>query len=162
MIHLKATGVWERDEGVLNMIDAGLRAANRSDVRLLAAKHPAQLANEPLDLLVISPGATGLAGAGLLSCKKALLPGGIGPLARTFGTESAISYGAAPKDTITLSSLEGDKMCAALQRELVTVEGTVVERQELVLPFREGMAPLPFLAAVGALLLLGVPPEEIQ
>jgi len=37
----------------------------------------------------------------------------------------------------------------------------VVEQQELVLPFSTGASPLPFLAAAGTLLLLGVPPEEL-
>ena len=49
----------------------------------------------------------------------------------------------------------------ALQRELVTLEGTVVEQQELVLPFPLEESPLPFLAVAGTLLLLGVPPEEL-
>ena len=39
--------------------------------------------------------------------------------------------------------------------------GAVVEQQELVLPFSTGASPLPFLAAAGTLLLLGVPPEEL-
>ena len=46
-------------------------------------------------------------------------------------------------------------------RELVTLGGAVVEQQELVLPFSTGASPLPFLAAAGTLLLLGVPPEEL-
>ena len=46
-------------------------------------------------------------------------------------------------------------------RELVTVEGRVVERQELPLRLPDHMSPLPVLAAAGALLLLGVPPEEL-
>ena len=48
-----------------------------------------------------------------------------------------------------------------IQRELVTLGGAVVEQQELVLPFSTGASPLPFLAAAGTLLLLGVSPEEL-
>ena len=77
-------------------------------------------------------------------------------MARDMRVESAVSYGPGPKDTITLSSLEGDKICLAVQRELVTVEGSVVERQELVLPYPAGQeTPELFMAQVGALLLLG-------
>ena len=41
------------------------------------------------------------------------------------------------------------------------VEGRVVERQELPLRLPDHMSPLSVLAAAGALLLLGVPPEEL-
>ena len=68
-----------------------------------------------------------------------------------------MSYGTSPRDTLTLSSLEGGQICLALQRELVTLTGQVVEQQELVLPFPRDAAPLPFLATAGALLLLDLP-----
>ena len=90
-----------------------------------------------------------------------LLPGSAGPLARHLKADRAVSYGPSPKDSITLSSLEGDQICVALQRELVTVTGRVLERQELVLPFPTGRDPLPWLAVTGTLLLLDVPPEEL-
>ena len=41
------------------------------------------------------------------------------------------------------------------------MEGRVVERQELPLRLPDHMSPLSVLAAAGALLLLGVPPEEL-
>ncbi|MCC8121506.1 MAG: hypothetical protein LIO42_05945, partial [Oscillospiraceae bacterium] len=59
-----------------------------------------------------------------------------------------------PRDTITLSSLEQGRISLAVQRELVTVEGGVVERQELVLPFPQGVSPELFMAKAGAFLLL--------
>ena len=90
-----------------------------------------------------------------------LLPGAAGPLARTLQAGQAVSYGTSPRDTLTFSSLEGDRLCLAVQRELVPLSGPVVEQQELVLPFPTGASPLPFLAAAGALLLCGVPPEEL-
>ncbi|NLF35004.1 MAG: hypothetical protein GX585_03450 [Clostridiales bacterium] len=159
---MECVGIWERGEKVLEMTAAGLRAFGRQDVRLVPARHPAELAGLAMTLLVVSPGATGWAGAGALSCRKVLLPGGAGPLAHAFQAESAVSYGASPKDTLTISSLSEERLCLALQRELVTVDGTVVDRQELVLPFSKGRAALPFLASVGALLLLSVPPEELS
>ena len=74
---------------------------------------------------------------------------------------AAVSYGTGPRDTLTLSSREGRQLWCAIQRELVTVEGRVVERQELPLRLPDHMSPLSVLAAAGALLLLGVPPEEL-
>ena len=72
-----------------------------------------------------------------------------------------MSYGASPKNSLTVSSREEGRLWAALQRELVTVEGRVVERQEFPIPLFPGMGELAALAAAGALLLLGVPPEEL-
>ena len=72
-----------------------------------------------------------------------------------------MSYGASPKNSLTVSSREGDHLWAALQRELVTVDGQVVERQEFSMPLLPGQGELPSLAVAGALLLLGVPPEEL-
>lgn len=67
-----------------------------------------------------------------------------------------------PRDTLTLSSREGDRLWLALQREVVTVQGQVVERQEF--PFRSTAAQptQAALAVAGALLLLGVRPEHLS
>lgn len=151
-------GIWEQDEG---LYEAVRRRISPGLARLRSGRHPAELAGEPLELLAIAPWATGWAGAGVVECRTVLLPGSAGPLARALRTGQAVSYGTSPKDTLTFSSLEGRQICLALQRELVTLEGTVVEQQELVLPFPPEESPLPFLAVAGTLLLLGVPPEEL-
>lgn len=152
-------GIWEFSEGLLEAVRSRM-PPNAAQLR--SGRHPAELAGEPLDLLTVAPGAIGWAGAGAVECRAVLLPGSAGPLARALRTGQAVSYGTSPKDTLTFSSLEGDQICLALQRELVTLEGAVVEQQELVLPFPVGESPLPFLALAGTLLLLGVPPEELR
>ena len=153
---MRRVGVWERDEGLCEAIRAAAGKSGSEQPRFLRGQHPAELTGEPLDLLVASPAAIGWAGAARVTCRMALLPGSAAPLARGLRAESAVSYGTGPKDTITLSSLEGDKICLAIQRELVTLEGRVVERQELVLPYPAGrVTPELFMARVGALLLLG-------
>lgn len=151
-------GIWERDEGIRTAVEAGLGEL-AAEVR--AGRHPAELAGARLELLTVSPAARGWAGAGAVPCGTVLLPGTAGPLARALNVRQAVSYGTSPRDTLTFSSLEGDRLCLAVQRELVTLGGAVVEQQELVLPFSTGASPLPFLAAAGTLLLLGVPPEEL-
>mgnify|MGYP000026848776 CR=1 FL=1 len=50
---------------------------------------------------------------------------------------------------------------SALQRELVTVQGQVVERQEFPWRLSPGASPQAALAVAGALLLLGIPPEQL-
>ena len=91
-----------------------------------------------------------------------LLPGETGRAALPLRAASAVSYGVSPRDSLTISSREGDLLWAALQRELVTVDGRVVERQEFPLALEPGEEELSALAAAGALLLLGVPPEELS
>ena len=145
--------VVETGEGIEGAILRGLSGRRRAWAGG-SGQHPA--------LLVVSPGALGWAGAGAVDCRTVLLPGGAGPLARALRTGQAVSYGTSPRDTLTFSSLEGDRICLALQRELVTLQGTVVEQQEMVLPFPPEASPLPFLATAGTLLLLGMPPEQLM
>ncbi|MFQ9916692.1 MAG: hypothetical protein ACLRWQ_10180 [Flavonifractor plautii] len=125
-----------------------------------AGRHPAELAGARLELPAASPGGTGLGRRGgrpLRDGAAARHGGAAGPgPQRPPGRELRHL----PRDTLTFSSLEGT-VPVAVQRELVTLGGAVVEQQELVLPFSTGASPLPFLAAAGTLLLLGVPPEEL-
>ena len=114
---------------------------------------------EALDLLVVSPQATGWAGVTSVSCRLVLLPGSAAPMALGMHVVGAVSYGTGPKNTITLSSLGENTICLAIQRELVTVNGSIVERQELVLPYPSGQeSPDLCMARVGTLLLLGAEP----
>ena len=125
-------------------------------------RHPAQLSGGVLDLLAVSPGAVGWAGAGVIRCRTALLPGSAAPLARAIAAEQAVSYGTGSKDTITLSGLDGGRMAAAVQRALITLDGTVIEPQELVLPCPADISPALFLARVGMALLLGADPARLS
>ncbi|MEG0598443.1 MAG: hypothetical protein RR502_10415, partial [Oscillospiraceae bacterium] len=146
-------GIWERDEGLFEAISRGIHTMVPQP-ELLRGRHPAELCKKPLDLLVISPHAAGW--AGVIKSRIVLLPGSAGALCKLISAESAVSYGTSPQDTLTLSSLEGEQICVALQRELVTVGGIIVERQELVLPYPAATETPPhFMAQVGALLLLG-------
>ena len=131
---------------------AAMAAGGSSLVR--ACCHPALLAGLTLDLLVVSPGATGWAGATALSCRTALLPGGLSALTRSLPADTVVSYGSSSRNTLTLSSLEEHRASVAVQREFVALDGRAVDRQELVLPY-DGTPPDLFLVQVGAALLLG-------
>ena len=95
-------------------------------------------------------------------CRTVLLPGDAPAEHWQLQAASAVSYGPGPRDTLTLSSREGDRLWLALQREVVTVQGQVVERQEF--PFRSTAAQptQAALAVAGALLLLGVRPKHLS
>ena len=143
----------EEQEGIEADILRRLARHGRSLGQIPTADHPA--------LLVVSPRAAAHGDGRPERCRMALLPGDTTLPGWDLQAASAVSYGSGPKNTLTLSSREGRKLWLALQRELVTLDGRVLEEQELVLPFPTGASPLPFLAAAGALLLCGVPPEEL-
>ena len=149
-------GVWERDEGLAERVS---RLAERASALVRACRHPALLAGLSLDLLVVSPGAMGWAGAGSLHCRTALLPGGRSVLTRVLPAGTVLSYGASSRNTLTLSSLDELRASVAVQREFLSLDGRAVERQELILP-RGGRTPDLLLAEAGAALLLGRLPAE--
>ena len=128
-----SVGIWARDEELYKIL-----SSKTAQAELRRGRHPAEFTGRKLDLLVAAPDAVGWAGAGAVDCSTVLIHGAAGPLARSLRTGCAVSYGTSPKDTLTFSSLEGDQICLALQRELVTLAGDIVERQELVLPFPVG------------------------
>ena len=145
--------VIEAGEGIEGAILRKLSARGGLTEGCVTLNHPA--------LLVVSPRAAdrGLELPG--ACRTVLLPGKAGGLLEGLRAASAVSYGTSPRDSLTISSREGDKLWAALQRELVTVGGRVVERQEFPYRLEKGEGELSALAVAGALLLLGVPPEEL-
>ena len=110
-------------------------------------------------LLVVSPKAAAGGAAGV--CRTALLPGDVAAPSWDVQAASAVSYGVGPRNTITISSQEGDVLWMALQRELVTIQGQVVDRQEFLWKAGAGRPALSELAVAGALLLLGMPPEQL-
>lgn len=145
-------GVWERDEGLAEQVAA---LAGGAGTLVRGGRHPAQLMGRNFDLLVVSPQAAGWAGASALSCRTALVPGGLAALTRLLPAERMLSYGMGPANTLTLSSMEGERAAVAVQREFSSLGGLLVERQELVLAY-DGGPPDLFLARVGAALLLGL------
>lgn len=108
-------------------------------------------------LLILPPNAGTLAGPPM-QVRYLLLPDGMQPVIQA---DCAVSYGLSGRDSITVSSLQEDSMALSLQRELVTVSGHVLERQELLLPHISGLSAEEALAVYGALLLLGAAPSDL-
>lgn len=113
------------------------------------------------DLLVISPEAH-IKTNEALKANCILLPGGLLDSIGSVKTDYVISYGMSPRDTVTASSISESGVVISLQRELVTLKGEVLERQELpIMPSKK--AKLEHMMAVkSALLLLGLSPEFIS
>jgi len=96
-----------------------------------------------------------------IRCKALLAPSDRGAEALGIQSKWVVSYGLAVRDSLTVSSLEPDLAVLALQREIPTLRGTVVERQEVPLPIPPGSGAGGVMALYGSLLILGVPPEEL-
>ena len=146
--------VVEWGEGIERAIRRGLELRGGVTGPCITGAHPA--------LLVVSPRAAQLERPLPPACRTLLLPGETRRLPPGLRAASAVSYGPSPRDSLTISSWSEGRFWAALQRDLVTVDGRVVERQEFSVPLEGGEELMPALAAVGALLLLGVPPEEME
>lgn len=107
------------------------------------------------ELLIISPLAARHTPKPELCCHTVLLPGDAAGLLSGVRAAAAVSYGLSPRDTLTLSSRAGRRMCVAVQRELIRTDGSVLEQQELVVDASPRTDTLILLALVGAGLLLG-------
>ena len=110
---------------------------------------------EGTDLLVLAP-TPGTRPPKPPVCRVLLTPERLGV---GWTVPAAVSYGPSPRDTLTFSSLDGPGMVLSLQREVVTLDGRRVDRQEIPLPVRGDL--LTTLAWAGTLLLAGVSPGDL-
>lgn len=108
----------------------------------------------PADLLVLMPGCDPSL---LFPCRTLLLPDHL--ILPALPAAQVVSCGPSPRDTLTFSSLGGRRPVLSLQREIVTLAGTRLERQEF--PVRDQGGIRLTLAWAGTLLLAGVPPEDL-
>ena len=102
------------------------------------------------DVAVIAPGYKGKCRG---RCRALLLPGD-GERC-DIESDMVITYGMSSKDTITLSSIDGDDCVVAVQRGFDTLEGFCVEPQEIMVE-RMGLVPEKTAAVAGTAILLGV------
>ena len=148
-------GVMERDGRLCAQIWSTLPEVVRDRTELLPVS---RRDTGHWDVLTVAPD-PGQLPEGLPSCRVLLVPGQLCWLAGRIPSVWAVSYGFSSRDTLTLSSLNETRLEAALQRELVTLTGSRIERQEFLLTRAPGTTPLETLAYLGTALLLGVPPE---
>lgn len=113
-------------------------------------------------LLILSPRVHRLQWEGTLHCTTVLLPGSAGSLLSHIKASSAVSYGMSGRDSVTLSSRVGQRLCVSLQRELVRLDGVVLERQEIITQASRNLGTMHALALVASLLILGVSTQELD
>ena len=175
---MRRFGVMElSNERISQLIATGLKAcgyrfqedrdaADGENMFLMAkGKKIADFIDFEPELMVISPkiAAGGFAGKGRsLRCKYAIVPGeGASAVTPFLRPGCVLSYGLSTRDTITVSSMDLRSIVLSLQREMVTMDGKVLEQQEI--PLSAGSSdPRSVMAASGALMLLGVPPKLLR
>ena len=84
------------------------------------------------DLLALTQSAVRQPLRRALQADNVLLPGGA--VLPDIQTHQAVAYGFSPRDTLTLSSLNGAESMLCLQRSMINLRGEPLEPQELRLP----------------------------
>ncbi len=79
-----------------------------------------------------------------------------------FSAGNVISYGLCSKDTITVSSLIGNRLVVSLQRELSALSGEVIPEQDFCISISDAENADSVLGTVGLLLVCGMPPDKIS
>lgn len=160
---MKKVGILSKEPRLIEILDGILPQFWSESLEILIVEQLSELVmQKPLELIAVFPGVTVGEEDALPTCRLLLLPGAEAYLIGRSEAACVMSYGISSKDSLTLSSLEEDRISIAIQRELVTITGGTVERQELILSSHVGKKPLPILALVGLLLALGIPAEQLS
>lgn len=135
---------------VLEREGEGLAKSLRTRVSRFGAR-VTPLTKNPCDIIVISPGAAGIEPEEPVKCRLLLTP----EKARAEFAEAGcvVTYGMSGRSTLTISSIQDREDMIAVQREVPTVSGRIIERQEISV--RGGGEPERLLALEGTMLLLG-------
>ena len=130
------------------------RSLGQNDgVLILGTSRAADVSARSCDLVVVSPGFARSAGiCEKLRCGALLTPDGL--FYSPPGAGSVVTYGMSSRSTFTLSSVGTERCVMAIQREVVTSAGKVVEEQELHVASSGGTDTT--LAAAGGRILLGL------
>lgn len=79
-----------------------------------------------------------------------------------FSAKNVVSYGLCKKNTVTVSSLIGNRLVVSLQRELPTLYGDRLLEQDFCVNLLHAENADSVLGTVALLLVCGVPPHEIS
>lgn len=144
-------------ERLSETVSAALRKSGMGGVTILG-KAALQNGVTP-ELVVVSKSVSSLDRQ--VNCRTLLAPGGAKKLMKSINADSVISYGLSDRDSLTLSSIGDDAIVLALQREISTLGGVTLDRQELPVRRKTGVTDESMLGAAGTLLILGLNPNDL-
>jgi len=156
MLHSVAV-LEDRGGQVTALIQNGLMARAQGDCVVITRGERPDCLSGAYDLFVVGrSGWEHFSDLPKIRCRALLVPGNIsGQTIAGIQSKWVVSYGLSGKDSITVSSLEKDMAVLALQRELMTLQNQVIERQELPVRLPDESNSEEVMAAYGSLLLLG-------
>ena len=129
------------------------KLAEDRGIAVLRAESPSEPVRGFADILVVTAGYEPKRDTACrkIKCGILLVPGGTH--VDFAEARSVVTYGMCPKNSITLSSISDNGCVLALQRELVTARGDILDRQEFIM---RGVGSTDhMLATAGAILLAG-------
>lgn len=92
-------------------------------------------------------------------CNMLLIPETAQKLTADLQANCVVSYGRSEKNHITLSSIDTDRVVLSVQHELPTLNGGILEPQDIPIQKNKYVSPEDAMASAAALLLAGIPPE---
>ena len=124
-------------------------------------KNFAMLGGMAPEILILSPGYAEKTkpDSRPVKCRVLLTPGSAAD--EKIEAACAVGYGMSGCNSITLSSIKEDECILTLQRDILTLGGCVLERQDIAVRKDKATDPEELMAAAAALLILGIPPEKI-
>lgn len=95
-------------------------------------------------------------------CGILLMPDKAGEILHLFDADCVVTYGMSEKCSVTLSSIAENDAVISLQRELPTLDGELLERQELKMRRPDYVSEESLLATASVLLISGLDPEKLS
>ena len=124
---------------------------------LLSARSLEEIRDSRPDALFMAPGAAAAPGRPV-ECGMAVIPGSSSlESASRLLAQSVISYGMSGRDTFTVSSLDDRVIMLTLQREIASIKGRIIDRQDFAVNRFSRASCEAHLLAAAACIIAGVP-----
>lgn len=140
------------DEALAAALRRRLPAEEKGSFVMRTARQSGDVLGSP-DVLLISPYCAPSDITEPVSCGTLVFPGDTDLPAEAFRADCVVTYGLAPRNTVTYSSIAEDSCVVAVQREFLSFDGKKVEAQEIRV--EGGLHPDLLLAVTAAALVLG-------
>ncbi len=98
-----------------------------------------------------------------VECGIAVIPGSADSEGSAWlSAQSVVSYGMGQRDTITVSSIDDHMIMLTLQREIATLKGEMVDRQDFAVDRQPEISTEAHLIASAACIIAGIPTGELR
>jgi len=166
MVHMYSIAILEEIGGkITDGIEARLDflTEGKAESFIITRSENPKIFRGRYDLIVITAEMAQNFSAWDLECSILFAPGQYASrVAGGVNTGCVVSYGMSGKDTVTISSINEDMAVLALQRELMTLDEKVLERQEIPVRYSGRTSSDRVMGIFGSLLLMGADFEKFK